>query len=99
MENCNILHLGEFPHDADINTGLVAVQDGVHTCKLFIAGIFFKQLEYDLNIGDTLIFEATEISKINENAHVEFIVVQPDTTLFVSGSFRWFSFKTYINIV
>lgn len=93
--NCCHNDLGCFPHNKDIDTGLLAEQAGVYNL-MFIGPNFsrFSKLIY-FAIGAAIIIPK---GVLNEDFQYTFQIIQPDGVAVLVDTCPNFSFKTFINI-
>ncbi len=97
MDCCKI-NLENFPHNEDINTGLVAVQDGVHEFKFNAMNFTVLSYKKTFGIGDPIIIPQGLLS---EDFTYKFTIKQPDATNFEttvdSVTCDTFVLRTYIS--
>lgn len=91
--SCSI-DLGRFPHNADIDTNLLASQNGGHSVILFMPNGSEVSKDLMLGIGDNIIIERP----FNEDFQYSMKVLQPDGTYFVKDGNELFTFKVFINL-
>ncbi len=90
--DCCVNNLGSFPHNADINTGLFATQNGVYKIHLqYVGGIITKRIT--LSVNDPVIIERP----FNESYLYKFTIEKPDRTLLSVDDCTNFSLKTYVD--
>lgn len=77
--DCCKTNLGKFPHNQNIDTGLVATQAGTHEFQFSAAN--FTELSYKkyFGIGDKIIIPK---KVLNEDFVYSFVIKQPDGVTF-----------------
>lgn len=92
--NCCLIKLGVFPHNAVINTGIIATQVGDHLLYMEAASSNKFILTKALQVGDEIKFD---IGQLNESMAYNFKVEQPDGTLITQNTCENFNLITIIN--
>lgn len=95
--NCCKTYLGQFFHNADINTGLVADFDGTYIFLFEFNGTIVSVKVEDVEAGDDLIVPQ---GQLNESYLYNFTIQDPngDLVLNPDDDCPNFSLKTIINI-
>jgi len=97
MECCK-KDLGKFPHNQNIDTGLIAAKTGTHEFQFSAAN--FTEFSYKkyFTIGDKIIIPK---KVLNEDFIYNFQIKQPDGTLFVApfgdGGCENLVLRTYVS--
>lgn len=89
--------IGEFPHNRDIETGIVSTVTGLHELR-FKASNFTRQSVW-VNIsvaGDEFVIPQ---GTLNENFTYSFEIVKPDGSLLSETDCTTFELTTYINTI
>ncbi len=91
--SCCLKHIGEFPHNADINTGIVANMDGIFQVKMeFAGGIVTK--EVDAETSDDIVIP----KPFSESYLYKFKILDPNGDPLELDGCPNFSLKTYVNV-
>lgn len=96
MDCCNNF-LGNYPHNADIDSGIVVPSSGTFKFKFKYLGAIIEKLItviFDEYIDQNFIIP----NDLNANFLYEFTIEKPDGSLLSVNSCTDFSLKTYINI-
>lgn len=93
--DCCKNELGDFPHNADINTGIVTDENGLH--KLLFTGINGTKLSLEYNIVDPLNDKiVVQKGNINESMFYCFTVKKPSGAFIEVDNCPNFCLKTFI---
>ena len=87
-------NLGEFPHNRDIDTGVVALQTGTHELRLKAANFTTQSLWLNVTLGGNIIIPQ---GNLNENFTYSFTIIQPDGTILEVTDCSNFSLTTFIS--
>jgi hypothetical protein len=91
--DCCVNNLGEFPHNADIDTGIIALVDGEYTLKLDIGGSSIIK-KVTPGIGENIVIARP----FNENFTYKLTIKDPNGDLVEEDECSNFSFKTFVAI-
>lgn len=94
--SCCKNELGQFPHNRDINTGVSAVQSGIH--ELRFTGPNYVRFSKFLTLAE---FDDIVIPQglLNEDCAYSLEIIQPDSTLLSLTDCTNFALTTFINKV
>lgn len=92
--NCCFNYIGKFPHNKQINTGLIADAAGEYILELTSAGGNSFELTKNFEIGNDI---TIEIGELNEMMSYDLKVKKPDLSYFETDNCDIYRLQTFIN--
>lgn len=94
MSDCCSIDLGSFPHNADVDTELVAAATGTYKVMLNYLGSVIP-INVSVIQGNTIVIPN---DRLNENYTYEMTIEDPNGDLIESAYCTGFKFKTYVSL-
>jgi hypothetical protein len=94
MANCCVNNLGRFPHNKQIDTGLVMIESGDYVVLMTAANGNEFELNFTLEGNENIKFD---VGVLNENMQYDFQIRKPDDEIYEYNDCPTFRLKTFIN--